>query len=456
MARVSLTYVCQSCGSTFAKWAGRCEACGEWNTIVAEEAAAETPMGASAKSSGKGKSLELVSLDGEIVASKRLETGDSEFDRACGGGLVPGSAVLIGGDPGVGKSTLLLQAAARVALKDAGVVYVSGEEAVDQIRLRAARLGLAKAPVKLASATTLGDILATLKKEKPALAVIDSIQTLWTDRLPAAPGTVTQVRACAQELVRLAKQTETTLILVGHVTKDGQIAGPRVVEHMVDAVLYFEAETGRDFRILRAVKNRFGPAQEIGVFEMGSGGLEPVTNPSDLFLSDRGASVSGSAVFAGVEGTRPVLCEFQALVTQSALSSPRRAVVGWDGARLSMLLAVLDARCGFDFARRDVFLSVAGGLRISEPAADLAAAAALVSSLADEPLPADAVVFGEVGLSGAVRAAPRADDRLAEARKLGFARAFTPANAESDTVAVRGFDSLAEFVTLIGGASIEG
>ncbi|MEL6364616.1 MAG: DNA repair protein RadA [Pseudomonadota bacterium] len=451
MARVSLTYVCQSCGSTYAKWAGRCENCGEWNSIVAEEAAAETPMGAAAKASGSSKAIELVALDGEIVASERLATADAEFDRATGGGLVPGSAVLIGGDPGVGKSTLLLQAAARVASADKSVVYISGEEAVDQIRMRAARLGLEKAPVKLAAATALGDILATLKREKPDLAVIDSIQTLWTDRLPAAPGTVTQVRSCAQELVRLAKTTNTALILVGHVTKDGQIAGPRVVEHMVDAVLYFEAETGRDFRILRAVKNRFGPAQEIGVFEMGSDGLAPVANPSDLFLSDRGDVVSGSAVFAGVEGTRPVLCEFQALVTQSALSSPRRAVVGWDGARLSMLLAVLDARCGFDFARRDVFLSVAGGLRITEPAADLAAAAALVSSLSDQPLPADAVVFGEVGLSGAVRTAPRTDDRLAEARKLGFLKAYGPEGLEDRGMDATGFSNLGEFVARMAG-----
>jgi len=446
MARTSITYVCQSCGSAYAKWAGRCENCGEWNAIVAEEAAEAAPLGASAKSAGSAKSVELVPLDGEVTAADRLETGDAEFDRACGGGLVPGSALLIGGDPGVGKSTLLLQAAARAAERGAPVVYVSGEEAVDQIRMRAVRLGLSKAPVKLASATALGDILTTLRRAKPGLAIIDSIQTLWTDRLPAAPGTVTQVRACAQELVRLAKSTDMTVILVGHVTKDGQIAGPRVVEHLVDAVLYFEAETGRDFRILRAVKNRFGAAQEIGVFEMGSEGLVPVSNPSDLFLSERAEPVAGSAVFAGVEGTRPVLCEFQALVTESALSSPRRAVVGWDAARLSMLLAVLDARCGFDFARRDVFLSVAGGLRVSEPAADLAAAAALISSRADHPLPPDAVVFGEVGLSGVVRTTPRAEERMTEARKLGFLKAYAPKSTVGiDGIGLHAYDTLSAF-----------
>jgi DNA repair protein RadA/Sms len=285
-----------------------------------------------------------------------------------------------------------------------------------------------------------------LKAERPDVVIIDSIQTLWSDAIPAAPGTVTQVRACAQELIRFAKSSGSVVFLVGHVTKDGQIAGPRVVEHMVDAVLYFESETGRAFRLLRAVKNRFGAAHEIGVFEMTGAGLREVANPSELFLSETGEPVSGAAVFAGIEGTRPVLVEFQALVSPSSLAAPRRAVVGWDGARLSMLLAVLDARCGLDFGRHDVFLNVAGGMRVSEPAADLAAAAALCSSLFDAALPPDWVVFGEVALSGAIRPVNQTDARLKEAKKLGFAGALAPAGAEDASLALRNAASLADLI----------
>ncbi len=379
MAKHTDTFVCQSCGAVYGKWAGRCEACGEWNTIQQETSEAGPPGSLAGAAGGaaktKGKKIEFTGLTGSTEEAPRLNTGNQEFDRACGGGLVPGSALLIGGDPGVGKSTLLLQIASGLAKGGASVAYISGEEATAQIRLRAKRLGVEKSPVHLASATSLRDILATLKAEKPDTVIIDSIQTLWSDALPAAPGTVTQVRACAQELVRFAKSSGCTVLLVGHVTKDGQIAGPRVVEHMVDAVMYFESEQGRDFRILRAVKNRFGAAHEIGVFEMAGNGLREVANPSELFLTGGDAAVSGAAVFAGIEGTRPVLVEIQALVSPSSLATPRRAVVGWDGARLSMLLAVLDARAGLDFGRNDVFLNVAGGLRIAEPAADLAAAA---------------------------------------------------------------------------------
>ncbi|MEL7030502.1 MAG: DNA repair protein RadA, partial [Pseudomonadota bacterium] len=305
-------------------------------------------------------------------------------------------------------------------------VYISGEEAAAQVQMRAKRLGLASAPALVAAETNLRDVLATLRAAKPDLVVIDSIQTLWSDTVPAAPGAVTQVRACAQELIRFAKTSGAALLIVGHVTKDGQIAGPRVIEHMVDAVFYFESDPGRNFRILRAVKNRFGPAQEIGVFEMSDAGLRDVANPSELFLSDYGENVSGAAVFAGVEGTRPVLVEMQALVAPSNLSAPRRAVVGWDSARLSMLLAVLDARCGLGFAGCDVFLNVAGGLKISETAADVAAAAALVSSALDAPLPHDCAAFGEISLSGAVRPVARPDARLREAEKLGFSRVIAP------------------------------
>lgn len=454
MARSSDTYVCQSCGNVTAKWAGRCEACGEWNTIELEASEAGPPGSlGSAPAKSKANKIEFSSLAGETEDAPRLFTGNAEFDRACGGGLVPGSALLVGGDPGVGKSTLLLQIAAGLAKGGQSVAYISGEEATAQIRLRAKRLGVSDTPVHLASATALRDILATLKAEKPDAVIVDSIQTLWSDALPAAPGTVTQVRACAQELVRFAKSSGAVLLLVGHVTKDGQIAGPRVVEHMVDAVMYFESEQGRDFRILRAVKNRFGAAHEIGVFEMSSAGLREVANPSDLFLTANEEPVSGAAVFAGIEGTRPVLVEIQALVSPSSLAAPRRAVVGWDNARLSMLLAVLDARAGLDFGRHDVFLNVAGGLRIAEPAADLAAAAALCSSLFDTPLAPNRVVFGEVALSGAVRPVNQTEARLKEAKKLGFSGALTPQGATGESLDLTAASTLADLAAWVRGGS---
>jgi DNA repair protein RadA/Sms len=338
--------------------------------------------------------------------------------------------ILIGGEPGIGKSTLLIQACARLALLGRRVVYISGEEAVAQVRLRAARLGLSDAPVELAAETSVDDIVATLRQgERPALVVIDSIQTMWTDAAEASPGTVTQVRTSAQALIRYAKTSGACVIMVGHVTKDGQIAGPRVVEHMVDAVVSFEGEGGRQFRVLRAVKNRFGPTDEIGVFEMTGAGLSEVTNPSALFLAGRDASAPGAAVLAGMEGTRPVLVEIQALVAPTSLGTPRRAVVGWDPARLSMVLAVLEAHGGLRLGQHDVYLNVAGGLRIDEPAADLAAAAALVSSLTGAALPADGVYFGEIALSGAVRPVAHGGHRLKEAAKLGFRAAVAPPGA---------------------------
>ncbi|HMA51104.1 MAG TPA: DNA repair protein RadA, partial [Magnetospirillaceae bacterium] len=358
----------------------------------------------------------------------RLVTGIAELDRVCGGGLVPGSALLIGGDPGIGKSTLLLQATAALA-QQTTCVYISGEEAVDQVRLRARRLDLVHSPVQLASATNLRDIIASLDTGTPPnVVVIDSIQTMYLDSLDSAPGTVAQVRSCAAELIRVAKRRGFVLLLVGHVTKDGQIAGPRVLEHMVDATLYFEGERGHAFRILRAVKNRFGATDEIGVFEMSDRGLEGVANPSALFLAERRGNISGSCVFAGIEGSRPMLVEIQALVSpNSSGGSPRRAVIGWDSGRLAMVMAVLDTRCGLALGGNDVYLNVAGGLRVGEPAADLAVAAALLSSASDVPVPADMVVFGEIGLSGEVRAVGQAEVRLKEAAKLGFARALTPA-----------------------------
>ncbi|TCT11390.1 DNA replication and repair protein RadA [Tepidamorphus gemmatus] len=452
MARRSAQFVCQSCGAISTKWTGRCEACGTWNSLVEEGGGGV--LAAPARPFAKGRVIELVALAGTSEDAPRTLAGIGELDRVTGGGFVRGSAILIGGDPGIGKSTLLIQAAAAVAQAGRRVVYVSGEEAVGQVRLRAARLGLSDAPVALAAETRIEDIVATVSAGAPPdLMIIDSIQTMWTDQVESTPGTVTQIRGAAQALIRFAKRMGTTVVLVGHVTKDGQIAGPRVVEHMVDAVLYFEGDGAHRFRILRAVKNRFGPTDEIGVFEMSGKGLIEVPNPSALFLGDRDSRTPGSAVFAGIEGTRPVLVEFQALVAPSPLGTPRRAVVGWDASRLSMLLAVLDAHCGLKLGGHDVYLNVAGGLRIIEPAADLAAAAALVSSLAQAPLPPEAVFFGEVSLSGAVRAVPHGAARLREAHKLGFAEAVAPvgnqAEAGAGGVSLVCVDTLAGLVARI-------
>jgi DNA repair protein RadA/Sms len=431
-------FVCQNCGAVAPRWTGKCAACGEWNTIVEEAQAAAVPGTGLAKSS-KGRAVELrllVDTDGDKI--DRMPTGLAELDRVTGGGIVPGSALLIGGEPGIGKSTLLLQVAAAFAAAGRRAVYFTGEEATAQVRLRAERLGLAQTPLGLASETSLSNILATLAEGKPAdLVVIDSIQTLWADGLEAAPGTVSQVRAAAQALIRFAKTEGAALLIVGHVTKDGQIAGPKVIEHMVDTVLYFEGDRGHPFRVLRATKNRFGATDEIGVFEMAAEGLREVANPSELFLGDRLASAPGSAVFAGVEGTRPILVDIQALVVPSGLGTPRRAVVGWDSNRLSMLLAVIDARCGISFAQHDVYLNVAGGLKITEPAADLAAAAALLSSISNVALGPHDVYFGEISLSGAVRPAGHMSSRLKEARKLGFKRATLPAAGDLDEAATK-------------------
>ena len=427
MAKTKTSYTCQACGAVHPRWMGRCDACGAWNSVI-EEIASAAPLGGRAYGgSGRGRAIDMSTLDDVNEPMPRRKTGIEEFDRVTGGGLVRGSAVLIGGDPGIGKSTLLLQVTARLGV---GIrcAYITGEEAVDQVQMRARRLGVENAPVDVAAATNLADILATLDApDGPDLVVIDSIQTIYIDALDSAPGTVAQVRASAQELIRLAKKRGFVLLIVGHVTKEGTIAGPRVLEHMVDTVLYFEGERGHQFRILRAVKNRFGATDEIGVFEMTDQGLSEVENPSALFLADRRGEVAGSAVFAGMEGTRPVLVEIQALVAASPLATPRRAVVGWDSGRLAMVLAVLEARCGLSFSGGEVYLNVAGGLRIGEPAADLAVAAALTSSLTGVPLPTDMVVFGEISLSGEVRSVGQSDARLKEAAKLGFRSALVPA-----------------------------
>ncbi len=403
----------------------------------------------------RGRAIPLSDLATEEPPPPRASSGIDELDRVLGGGLVPASALLVGGDPGIGKSTLLLQATASFARKGLKCLYISGEEAAAQVRMRAQRLGLTDAAVQLGAETNLRDILTTLDAERPALAIIDSIQTMWLDSVEAAPGSVSQVRAAAHELVTFAKRRGVAIILVGHVTKDGQIAGPRVVEHMVDTVLYFEGERGHQFRILRAVKNRFGPADEIGVFEMTGGGLAQVPNPSALFLANRDQPAPGSAVFAGIEGTRPVLTEIQALVAPSTLASPRRTVVGLDSGRVSTILAVLEARCGIPFTGLDVFLNVAGGLRVSEPASDLAVAGALLSAREDVAIPPDMVLFGEISLSGALRPVGQTENRLKEASKLGFSQATVPSHSKIEVAAgvtVRQMPDLTGFVGEMFGA----
>ncbi len=425
MGKSSPVFACQTCGATAPKWSGKCEACGGWNTITEEGAA--PPVGSGATRRAKGRKFALEDLKTEDAPPPRRITGIVEFDRVTGGGLVPGSAILVGGDPGIGKSTIILQALGEYVKSGGHAIYISGEEAMAQVRMRAARMGLSDAPLMLGAATNVEDILATLEAGRPpGIIAIDSIQTLWTASLEAAPGTIAQVRTASFDLVRYAKSSGAALILVGHVTKDGQIAGPKAVEHLVDAVLYFEGERGHHFRVLRAVKNRFGPTDEIGVFEMTGRGLAEVANPSALFLSDRDSVAPGTAVFAGLEGTRPLLCEIQALVAAASYGTPRRAVVGWDSARLAMIMAVLDARAGVGIGACDVYLNVAGGLKVAEPAADLAAAAALISSFGGEPLPRDTVFFGEISLSGDIRPVPQAELRLKEAAKLGFKAAYIP------------------------------
>ena len=424
MVKAATRFVCQDCGAVSPKWAGRCETCDAWNSIV-EEAVAARP-GPAGKASA-GRRIAFVGLAGNAEPAPRTATGIAELDRVLGGGLVPASVVLVGGDPGIGKSTLLLQAAARLATAGRRVLYVSGEESVEQVRLRARRLGVEQAPLELAAAVNLRDVTASLSQAKDAgLVVIDSIQTMWLDAIDSAPGTVSQVRACSFELIRQAKGEGFALALVGHVTKDGALAGPRVLEHMVDAVLYFEGDRGHQFRILRAVKNRYGATDEIGVFEMTDRGLAEVANPSALFLAERRGNIAGSAVFAGLEGSRPVLVEIQALLAPNPGGSPRRSVIGWDGGRLAMLLAVLETRAGLRLNATDVYLNVAGGLRVTEPAADLAVAAAIASAAFEQPTSAGMVYFGEVGLSGEVRQVAQAEARLKEAAKLGFDSAALP------------------------------
>lgn len=426
MARSAATqYVCQNCGFVSPKWVGCCEGCSSWNSLV------EETLSSTSKLKTKGAALHFSSLaEGPQKPVPRLITGISEFDRVTGGGLVPGSIVLLGGDPGIGKSTLLLQIATRLAAH-LPCGYISGEEGLDQIRMRSRRLGLEKSPLKLASSTSVAEVTKALHKEHFALAIIDSIQTMAVPYIDAPPGTISQIRATSHELIEAGKKAGVTLIFVGHVTKEGMLAGPRILEHMVDAVFYFEGEKTNPFRILRAQKNRFGPTDELGVFDMGQKGLEEVPDPSRLFLEGRTQHTTGATVFPGIEGSRPLLAEIQALSAQSFLNNPRRTVVGWDTGRLAMVLAILQTRAHINMAQKDVYLNVVGGLRLTEPAADLAVAASLLSCTLDLPLPADTVVFGELSLSGDIRPVAHTDVRLKEAQKLGFKHAIIPAGDKS-------------------------
>lgn len=433
MTKKKTAYSCQNCGAIHFKWSGKCPDCGAWNSFVEEyeEGGAThfTRIEPAKKSAGKqGSKIELISLDGEAQDFPRIKTGINELDRVLGGGLVQGSVTLIGGDPGIGKSTLLLQTADMLAKQKTKVIYISGEESVDQVRLRAKRLGTHQPSIQLASTTNVGDIIASIKSDEktPTVVIIDSIQTMFLEDLSSAPGTVSQVRAAAGELTVFAKKNNITLLIVSHVTKDGQIAGPKVLEHMVDTVVYFEGEKDLHFRILRAIKNRFGAAGEIGVFEMNDIGLSEVNNPSELFLASYDRDTSGTAVFAGVEGSRPILVEVQALISPSYMPSPRRAVVGWDSNRLAMIIAVLSNRFGLNLFDKEVYLNIVGGIEINEAAADLAIAAALISAARDIALPSSTIVIGEVGLTGEIRMINNLEGRLKEAVKLGFKNCIIP------------------------------
>jgi len=440
MAKPKTIYICTECGATAPKWQGQCPGCGQWNTLVesVEESASSGSRFAALAAAGKLQVL----ADIRPREEPRQPTGIEEFDRVLGGGLVPGGVVLIGGDPGIGKSTLLLQALSRLGEAGLPVLYVSGEESAEQVALRATRLQLPTGGVKLLPEIGLDKILATLQAEKPAVAVIDSIQTVYSEALTSAPGSVAQVRECAAQLTRFAKLSGTCVILVGHVTKEGALAGPRVLEHIVDTVLYFEGDTNSSFRLVRACKNRFGAVNELGVFAMTDKGLRGVSNPSALFLSQHAQEVSGSCVLVTQEGTRPLLVEIQALVDTAHSPSPRRLTVGLEATRLAMLLAVLHRHGGIVCFDQDVFVNAVGGVRIQEPAADLAVLLAIVSSLRDRPIPGKWVAFGEVGLAGEIRPAPRGQERLKEAAKLGFTHALVP-KANAPKAPIKGIEVVA-------------
>jgi len=434
MTKSKATYVCQTCGAVSPKWAGRCAECGEWNSIV-EELVIE--QGSHVRPSFTNASQPVSLASGDAEPPSRVPSGVAECDRVLGGGIVPGSLTLVGGDPGIGKSTLMLQISRHLAQAAGKVLYVSGEESYNQTRLRATRLGAIHENLYILTETAVDVIRKHIADGDYEFVIIDSIQSVYSSQIPAAPGSVGQVRECANEFLRIAKGQNVPIFLVGHVTKEGSIAGPRLLEHLVDTVLYFEGEGRQALRILRAVKNRFGSTNEIGVFEMTEAGLRDVPNPSALFLSERPKGVSGSIVYPAVEGTRPLLVEVQALVCATPLASPRRTAAGINPNRLSLLLAVLERRAGFHFSDKDVFVNVVGGFRADEPAADLAVCIALVSSLSELPAPAELVTFGEIGLAGEVRAVDMVRARVAEAAKFGFTSCVLPRSSAAD---VEGLD----------------
>lgn len=434
MAKTKTVYACTACGAQFPKWTGQCQDCGDWNTLQEELGSQRTTSSANPKAArfeGFAPKAEVQRLQKVSVAgTPRFGTGLSELDRVLGGGLVPGSVILLGGDPGIGKSTLILQSLALLS-EQKETLYVTGEESAEQIALRARRLGVQDADLSLLADNQLEGILDVAIQYKPQVLVVDSIQTLYTDTLQSAPGSVAQVRETASRLVRFGKQTGTIVILVGHVTKEGALAGPRVLEHMVDTVLYFEGEQSSTFRLIRAIKNRFGAVNEIGVFAMTDRGLKEVTNPSAMFIKRTQDDATGSVVLVSQEGTRPLLVEVQALVDQSSLANPRRVTVGLDNQRLAMLLAVVNRHAGFSLYDQDVFVNVIGGVKVHEPAADLAILLAVLSSFKNRRLPSDMAVFGEIGLTGEIRPVQGGLDRIKEVEKLGFKRLIIPKGNQS-------------------------
>lgn len=451
MSKSKKQYICNSCGSISHKWSGQCYECKEWDSIEEEQIIKPTKAGIlSGLSVDASNALEVDILD-DIVAdeSSRIISPLEELNRVLGGGIVPGSVILIGGDPGIGKSTMLLQVVMKLSSVGRNCLYVTGEESTNQVKLRATRLGDIDAKVKLLAATNVDNILATIDKLKDLdLVIIDSIQTMYSDAFPSTPGTVTQIRSCTQILLNYAKQNNIALLLVGHVTKEGEIAGPKILEHMVDTVLYFEGDKNNHYRILRSVKNRFGGVNEIGVFEMTNLGLKEISNPSELFILHRENNVSGTAVFAGIEGSRPILVEVQALIAPSFMPMPKRSAVGWDQNRLSMILAVLAVRFGLNLSNKEVYLSIAGGLRISEPAVDLAVAAALISASTNKALPNGSVFFGEIGLSGEVRKVVQIEARIKEVLKQGYNKIYC-SSANLDDVKVNSVNHITQLKSLI-------